>query len=63
MNILSWIYLFAVQPVEVSTVIRNCLQSLLLILSELSQFINFIPPWNHQRTYGFLMISGGIEVN
>ena len=36
------------------------LQISLLMLSEL---INFYSPWNHQKTYGFLMISGGIEVN
>ena len=23
---------------------------------------NFYPPWNHQKTIGFLMISGVIEV-
>ena len=26
------------------------------------ELINFYPPWNHQKTLGFLMISGGIEV-
>ena len=25
--------------------------------------MNFYSPWNHQKTYGFLMISGGTEVN
>ena len=25
----------------------------------LSKLINFYSPWNHQKTYGFLMISGG----
>ena len=29
----------------------------------LSELIDFYPPWNHQKTYGFLMISGGIKVN
>ena len=27
------------------------------------QRINFYSPWNYQQTYGFLMISGGIEVS
>ena len=25
--------------------------------------VNFYSPWNCQKTYGFLMISGGIEVD
>ena len=29
----------------------------------LSELINFYSPWNHQKTVGFLMISGGIKVN
>ena len=29
----------------------------------LSKIINFYSPWNHQTTFGFLMISGGIEVS
>ena len=29
----------------------------------LSELINFCYPWNHQKTYCFLMISGEIEVN
>ena len=32
----------------------------LLILIE---FINFQSPWNHQKTYGFWMISEGVELN
>ena len=39
------------------------LQISLLMLSEFMRLINFYSPWNHQKTYGFLMISGGIEVN
>ena len=31
-------------------------------LKEFKQ-INFYSPWNHQKTYGFLMISGEREVN
>ena len=40
--------------------LRDLLQILLVTISEL---INFYSPWNHQKTYGFLMISGGTEVN
>ena len=29
----------------------------------LSEFINFYSPWNHEKIYDFMMISGGIEVN
>ena len=29
----------------------------------MANWLSFIPPWNHQQTVGFLMISGGIEVN
>ena len=29
----------------------------------LSELINFYSLWNHQKTYGLLMISGGIKVN
>ena len=32
-------------------------------LMNLSELIDFYSPWNHQKTIGFLMISGGIEVN
>ena len=28
-----------------------------------SELINFYSPWKHQKTLGFLMISGGIEDN
>ena len=34
----------------------------LLTLSEL-KWINFCSSWNHQKTVGFMIISGGIEVN
>ena len=30
--------------------------------NKLIEFINFYSPCNHQNTYGFLVISGGIEV-
>ena len=33
-----------------------------MVLKEFKQ-INFYSPWNHQKTYGFLMISGEREVN
>lgn len=36
--------------------IRDGDQVSLLISKELSELINFYLPWNHQRTYGFLMI-------
>ena len=42
--------------------IRDRLQISFLILSQYME-INFYAPWNHQGTIGFLMISGGIEVN
>ena len=29
----------------------------------LGELINYYPPWNHQKTYDFLMISEGIELN
>ena len=38
------------------------LQISLLILKEFKQ-INFCSPWNHQNYMGFLMLSGGIEIN
>ena len=31
--------------------------------ANLSELVNFYSPWNNQKTYGFLMISEGIEVN
>ena len=34
-----------------------------LILNEFEELINFHFPWNRQKTYGSLMISGGVEVN
>ena len=43
--------------------LRNRLQILLLILSEFRGINYFYSPWNYQNTVGFLMISGGIEVN
>ena len=30
--------------------------------TNLSELINFYSPWNYQKTIGFMMISGGIEV-
>ena len=42
--------------------IRDRSQISLLISSEFKQ-INFYFPGNHQETYGFLMISGRIEVH
>ena len=30
--------------------------------ASLSELINYNSPWNHQKIYGFLMISGGIEI-
>ena len=39
------------------------LQISLLGLSELSELINLYSPWNNQKTYAFLMISGEIEVS
>ena len=41
---------------------KDYIQILLLILSE-ARINFFTAPWNHQKIYGFVMISGGIEVN
>ena len=30
---------------------------------KLRELINFYSPWNQQKTFGFLMISGETEVN
>ena len=55
---------------NVSKVTRLLPQSLLEVQEiwdkcevNLSELINFYSPGNHQKTTGFLMISGGIEVN
>ena len=40
--------------------VRNHLQISLLILSKL---ITFYSPRNHDKTIGFLMVSGGVEGN
>ena len=34
----------------------------LLILREFKEIINFYSSWNYQKIYGFLIISGGIEL-
>ena len=46
--------------INLCNLVKERLQISHLILGEL---INFYSPWNHQKTYGFLMISGKIEVN
>ena len=28
----------------------------------LDELINLYSPWNHPETYGFMMVSGGIEI-
>ena len=38
--------------------LKDRLQISLLILSEFKR-INFYSPWDHQKTYGVLIISGG----
>ena len=41
----------------------DCLQiSFLILISEFKQVNNFYFPKNNQKTHGFLIISGGIEV-
>ena len=45
------------------TLLRDSRQILHLILGEFKGINDLYSPWNHQKTYGFLMISGGIEVN
>ena len=42
--------------------VRDRLQISLLLLSAF-KCTNFNSPWNQQKSYGFLMISGGIEVD
>ena len=42
--------------------LKDCCQTLLLILSKLSELNNFYFPWNHQKAYNFLIVSGGIEL-
>ena len=41
---------------------RDRLQILHLILANLNELTNYYSPWNHQKTYGFVVISGGVEV-
>ena len=48
---------------EEDNFLGDCLQISRLILGEFKQIDNFYFPRNHQKTFGFLMISGGIEVN
>ena len=43
-------------PIKTTNQLRDRLLISLLLLSEL---INFYPPWNHQKTTSFLIISGG----
>ena len=42
---------------------RDRRQILLLTSSEFKQLNNSYSPWNYQKAIGFLMISGGTEVN
>ena len=45
---------------------HHCIERLsdrLRIIMSLSELINFYFPWNHQKTYGFLMILGGMGFN
>ena len=37
--------------------------SFIMYLANLSELTNFNSPLNYQKTYGFLIISGGIEFN
>ena len=46
----------------VSGTLRNRLQ-ILLFSSFKSKSINLYSPWNDKKSYDFLMIPGGIEVN
>ena len=42
---------------------RNRIQISLLILNQFELLSNFHSLWNDKKTYGFLMISGEIELN
>ena len=46
----------------VTLILMDCLQISLLIFRFEFKRIDFYISLNHQKTYGFLMISGGIEV-
>ena len=43
--------------------VSDRLQISLLNKANLSELNKFYFPWNYKKTIGFLMISGGIEVN
>ena len=51
------------QGVRRNNFVQNSSQNELSEELSLSKIINFYPPWNHQKTVGFLMISGGIKNN
>ena len=52
--------MYVMQFARLKILLRNRRQILLLILSEL---VNLHSTWNNQKSYDFLMISGGIEVS
>ena len=53
-----WTYLSPYSHQNLGTFSKFCFWH----LANLSKLINFYFPWNQQKTMGFLMISGGIEV-
>ena len=54
------IYLVDTQP---KLKVYVCLRDHLQISPEWKIIFNFYFPGNHQKTYDFLIISGGVEVN
>ena len=46
----------------IKTIIWDRLQNSILILGKLSELINFYSPGNHQKSYCFLEIPGGVRV-
>ena len=60
---LKWLQVLLAKDVDSkTTTIPDRRQILLLILSEV-EWINFYSPRSHQKTIGFLIILGGIEIN
>ena len=54
------VYWAATVVLELLGEVFNVKDYLQILLLQLSELINFFYPWNHQKTIGFLIISGGI---
>ena len=61
-NISDWTQSFLVPLRNISIEIRDCLCISFLILSDFRQINQLLFPWNHQKSYGFLIISSS-EIN